>query len=203
MSIYFEILILTIFFSLLINLIFIFNKTVYTLVTSVFIFLFVCGFILYLDFEFLAIAFAMIYVGGIAVMFLFLILIIDVKVENTKNLFFTNSSFFSLVFLTSFFSFIISFLVLYIYDPYSFNNILLFETFQSSFFNTSLSKIFFDQSVISCFYYICDFNFSDIFILGVYFYKYNSILLLFIALYLFIATIVAIFLCTSIFETNF
>src|SRR5579862_7429586 len=48
--------------------------------------LFACASLLYCGFEFLALSFSMIYIGGIAVMFLFLILVIDVKVDNTRKI---------------------------------------------------------------------------------------------------------------------
>lgn len=186
--------------SFIVNIIFIFNKTVYTLVTSVLVFLFVSIFLLFLDLEFLALSFAMIYIGGIAVMFLFLILIVDVKVENTKNIFFTNNYYFTAVVFTVFFSFFISVIYISFFDPFSFNSIYFQDIIKNDDFLLS-NSINFNFDILN-YYYICDFDFSDLFILGVYFFKFYSINILLIGAYLFIATTIAISLSTSVFELN-
>jgi NADH:ubiquinone oxidoreductase subunit 6 (subunit J) len=153
---------------------------------------------LFLDLEFLALAFAMVYIGGIAVMFLFLILIIDVKIENTKNLIYTNSKFLLITIITIVCSFIVSYIYLIFFDPFIFNNVDFQEVLVKNLYIVS-NSIYFDFDILN-YYYICDFDFSDLFILGVYLFKSYSILLLLIAVFLFIATIVSILLCTSIFE---
>ena len=61
--------------------------------------------------------------------------------------------------------------------------------------------IFFDFDILN-FYYIQDFKFSDLFILGFYLFRFCSFNVLLIAIYLFIATIIAILLSSNIFETN-
>jgi len=142
----------------------------------------------------------MIYIGGIAVMFLFLILIVDVKVENTKNIFFTNNYYFTAVALTVFFSFFVSTSYILFFDPFSFNSIYFQDIIEHNDFLASNSVKF--QFDILNYYYICDFDFSDLFILGVYFFKFYSINVLLIGLYLFIATTIAISLSTSVFEIN-
>lgn len=198
---YLKLFCLIIIFSFIINLIFIFNKTVYTLITSVLVFLFVSIFLLFLDLEFLALSFSMIYIGGIAVMFLFLILIVDVKVENTKNIFFTNHKYLLFVVLTVFFSFFFSIIYIEFFDPFIFNTIY----FQDIIIHDDYMRnngIFFDFDILN-FYYIQDFKFSDLFILGFYLFRFCSFNVLLIAIYLFIATIVAILLSSNIFETNF
>jgi len=197
---YLKLFCLLIILSIIINIIFIFNKTIYTLVTSVLVFLFVSIFLLFLDLEFLALSFAMIYIGGIAVMFLFLILIVDVKVENTKKIFFTNNNYFILVCLTLFFSFSFSCVYLLFFDPYLFNTIEFQNIVLSNNFIIS-NAIYFDFDILN-YYYIQDFDFSDLFILGVYFFRFCSFNILIIGFYLFISTIIAIFLCTSVFEIN-
>ncbi len=197
---YLKLFCLIIIFSFIVNIIFIFNKTIYTLVTSVLVFLFVSIFLLFLDLEFLALSFSMIYVGGIAVMFLFLILIVDVKVENTKNIFFTNHNYLVLTVLTVCFSFFFSCLYIEIFDPFIFNTIYFQDIIVNNDFIQS-NSIYFDFDILN-FYYICDFNFSDLFILGVYLFRFCSFNILLIAIYLFIATIIAILLSLNIFEIN-
>ena len=71
--------------SLLINNFFIYNKTSYLLIFSIFIFNSISILFFVLELEFIAITFSMIYVGGIAVMFLFLILVVDVNIENVEG----------------------------------------------------------------------------------------------------------------------
>src|ERR1051325_7031624 len=72
-------------------LIFIFNrifglsKTPYILVLSIFLFILVGVFLFFLELEFVATAFIIIYLGGIAVIFLFLIIVLDAKIENIVN----------------------------------------------------------------------------------------------------------------------
>src|SRR5271163_4958476 len=71
--------------SYLINYIFLLNRTSFLLISSIFIFL-SCSIIFFiLELEFLAIAFSIVYVGGIAIMFLFLILTVDVRIENAEG----------------------------------------------------------------------------------------------------------------------
>jgi hypothetical protein len=150
--------------------------------------------------EFLALSFAMIYIGGIAVMFLFLILIVDVKVENTKKIFFTNNNYFILSCLTVILSFFFSCVYLFFFDPFLFNTVEFQDIILSDDFIIS-NSIYFEFDILN-YYYIQDFDFSDLFILGVYFFRFCSFNILLIAFYLFISTIIAIFLCTSVFEIN-
>lgn len=199
---YLKLFCLIIIFSFIINIIFIFNKTIYTLIASVLVFLFVSIFLLFLDLEFLALSFSMIYIGGIAVMFLFLILIVDVKVENTKNIFFTNHNYLLLVGLTLFFSFFFSFIYIEFFNPFIFNDIFFQgAVLRNDFSILSNYSIYFDFG-ISTFYYVSDFNFSDLFILGFYLFRFCSFNILLVAIYLFIATIIAILLSANIFEIN-
>lgn len=198
---YLKLVCLIIIFSFIINIIFIFNKTIYTLITSVLVFLFVSIFLLFLDLEFIALSFSMIYIGGIAVMFLFLILIVDVKVENTKNIFFTNHNYLLLVGLTVFFSFFFSFVYIEFFDPFIFNDIFFQNAVLINNFFMRTNVIYFDFDVLT-FYYVSDINFSDLFILGFYLFRFCSFNILLIAIYLFIATIIAILLSANIFETN-
>jgi NADH-quinone oxidoreductase subunit J len=111
--------------------VFYFNKTIYTLLTSLFAFLFVSGYLLYISFEFLALAFVMTYIGGIAVMFLFLVLVVDVKDENVKTLFFSNYNYFEVVGLTSVSSLFFTFLFITIYNPFIFNDTIFQDLFST------------------------------------------------------------------------
>lgn len=79
-------LILLFILTYLLNNIFLFNRTIYTLLCAVVVFIFVSFYIIYLGFEFLGLSFFITYVGGIAVMFLFLIVVSDAKHENSKEL---------------------------------------------------------------------------------------------------------------------
>jgi NADH:ubiquinone oxidoreductase subunit 6 (subunit J) len=55
------------------------------LISSIFVFLSCSILFFILELEFLAIAFCIVYVGGITVMFLFLILTVDVGIENAEG----------------------------------------------------------------------------------------------------------------------
>ncbi len=101
----------------LINSLFRFNRTVFILLSSVLVFLFVSFFIVFLGFEFLGLIFATVYVGGIVVMFLFLILIVDVRVENTQKLIFKNKDFFFTLFFSIVFTLFFSVFFMYNYCP--------------------------------------------------------------------------------------
>jgi NADH:ubiquinone oxidoreductase subunit 6 (subunit J) len=195
---YLKLLIIIIIISIFINLIFIFNKTAYTLISSVLVFLFVSCFFLFLELEFIAIAFAIVYIGGIAVMFLFLILVIDVRIENTKNLFFTNNNYFIIVSLTIFLSFLFSILYIQYYDPFVFNSFdFSYHAYNNLFLKNNgiyYDKLYFINNMNS--------NFIDIYILGFYLLKFHSLLIILIGFYLFVATIVSIVLCTIIFKYN-
>ena len=80
-----NIIIISFLIAFLINNFFIYNKTSYLLIFSIFIFNSISVLFFILELEFIAITFSMIYVGGIAVMFLFLILVVDVNIENVEG----------------------------------------------------------------------------------------------------------------------
>jgi hypothetical protein len=80
-----------------------------------------------LEFEFLGLIFGIIYVGGIAVMFLFLILTVDVRVENNTKVFVINVySLCQKISLSVVFSTFFSFLFLKFCNPSLFYNIDFF-----------------------------------------------------------------------------
>src|ERR1700758_1578311 len=85
LNIIITIIIISFLIAFLINNFFIYNKTSYLLIFSIFIFNSISILFFILELEFIAITFSMIYVGGIAVMFLFLILVVDVNIENVEG----------------------------------------------------------------------------------------------------------------------
>ena len=69
----------------ILNNVFLYHKTSYLLITSIFVFVGISFLFFYLELEFLAITFSMVYVGGIVVMFLFLIMTVDVNIQNVEG----------------------------------------------------------------------------------------------------------------------
>jgi hypothetical protein len=67
--------------------------------------------------------FGTVYVGGIAVMFLFLILTVDVRVENNEKIFVWKQMALSKIIFSAFFSVLFSFAFLYFCDPMMFASI--------------------------------------------------------------------------------
>jgi NADH:ubiquinone oxidoreductase subunit 6 (subunit J) len=61
------------------------DKTAYLLVLSIFIFLLAGALLFFLELEFLAVSFVMVYVGGIAIIFIFLIIVLEARLENTVS----------------------------------------------------------------------------------------------------------------------
>jgi len=57
------------------------SKTAHLLVLSIFLFLIVGVFLFFLELEFLATAFVLVYIGGIAVIFIFLVIVLESKLE--------------------------------------------------------------------------------------------------------------------------
>ena len=105
--------------SYLINYIFLLNRTSFLLISSIFIFL-SCSIIFFiLELEFLAIAFSIVYVGGIAIMFLFLILTVDVRIENAEGRLLVPDIRISILIASFIFYFL--WLLLSSYDPAIFN----------------------------------------------------------------------------------
>ena len=213
------ILFLSIIMSFLINSIFRFNRTVFILLSSVLVFLFVSFFIVFLGFEFLGLIFATVYVGGIVVMFLFLILIVDVRVENTQKLIFKSKDFFFTLFFSVFFTLFFSVFFMYSYCPtvantfhfYKFfNDSLIFPQvalqYEENFYHDQYEispelieyKFFSLESVLdNLFDYT---SFDEIEMLGIIFPEQHGLLLCLVGLFLLIATIVAVILCLNIFN---
>src|ERR1700722_3990359 len=109
--------------AFLINEIFIHNKIFYLLIFSIFIFNSISILFFALELEFIAITFSMIYVGGIAVMFLFLIMVVDVNLENSVDLKIRKTSLFFYFFI-SFLSIFIVFMLMLNFDVCIFNSLV-------------------------------------------------------------------------------
>lgn len=118
-----KLIILNIVLVFFINIIFCFNRTVYVLLTSLLLFLLTSFIFIFFEFEFLGLIFGTVYVGGIAVMFLFLILTVDVRVENNEKIFIWKQMILSKVIFSVVFSVIFSFAFLYFCDPMLFASV--------------------------------------------------------------------------------
>jgi NADH:ubiquinone oxidoreductase subunit 6 (subunit J) len=87
------------------------------------LFLFTSFIFIFFEFEFLGLIFATVYVGGIAVMFLFLILTVDVRVENNEKVFIWKQMVLSKLIFSIVLSIIFSFAFLYFCDPLMFASV--------------------------------------------------------------------------------
>lgn len=158
-------------------------------------------------------------------MFLFLILIVDVRVENTQKTVFNNNDFFFTFLFSIIFTFFFSLFFYLSYCPLlandtsfylffnkaeicrsdlSFINFYKFN-FQIDFDNTLLLK---EEFKVRQFYsddFVLDsilngFSFDEINILGVTLFEQHGLLLCLIGLFLLVATVVAVILCLNIFN---
>lgn len=221
--------ILSFLFALLLNRILSLSKTPYILVLSIFLFLVVGIFLFFLELEFIATAFIIIYVGGIAIIFIFLIIVLDSRSENMVNYAISfewvkNSVIVSLL-VTFFYK-----IILFYYSPLMFNSILfkqmqistLYPFKAVSFYLSCLSSDLFqiinqpggllryklklyyksismyDTWFDTAFYWFSDFQ--DLFILGSVAFKNFSVEITMVAVFLFLATIVAISMSSTIFK---
>jgi|SRR5579872_557109 len=112
--------------TFLINKAFIYNKTSYLLMFSIFIFNSITVLFFILELEFIAITFSMIYVGGIAVMFLFLIMVVDVNVENAEGSIIRTRTLVPCFFI-AFSSVFITFILMNNFDVHLFNSLEFVE----------------------------------------------------------------------------
>src|SRR5271155_5741213 len=124
------VIIINILIAFYMNKVFLYNKTSYLLIGSIFLFMFVSIIFFTLELEFLAITFSMIYVGGIAVMFLFLILVVDVNIENVEGtklveLKFVNCLIISLI------SIVLTFVLYINFDIFLFNEVEIYFAIDS------------------------------------------------------------------------
>jgi len=190
--------IITFFFAKYINWIFLSNRTAFIIINSTFAFLGVCMYFIFVELEFLAIAFAMVYIGGIAVMFLFLILAVEVNLENVtrhqqQDI---NFLFYLIIFclstgIYSFYFNVFSFLI-------TFNDVITIIISSSGLINIEGLNNFFISSP-SPMLDLPAYNMSDIEAIN-QFFKHKPLLLVVISTYLMIATFITLILCSNTFE---
>lgn len=211
-------LILILILTYLLNKIFLFNRTIYTLLYAVIVFISISCYFIYLGFEFLGLSFFITYVGGIAVMFLFLIVVSDVKHENSKEIkkFMSKKDLyivFLIFFCVIFFS--LGFLLAYdfaLFNDYEFKVFVLndfsrehieklFRWYWRSFDNEYDFKVFYINKITDLFngvgnitfynWYNSHIFYSDIFILGSFIYKEHYLFVIVISFFLFVAIVLA------------
>ena len=122
----FEIFFLTL-ILLFILYIFCLTKTAYILFFSILVFIVSFIYILYLELEFIGLVFIITYIGGIAVMFLFLVLVLNTKQES-KQL--KIADIINIIFLWIFIAVIVlclSVILSFIYDPFLFDDFLFYK----------------------------------------------------------------------------
>jgi NADH:ubiquinone oxidoreductase subunit 6 (subunit J) len=179
------------------------SKTIYIMLFSILPVIMLSLFLLLNGFEFFSISIVTIYVGGIAVMFLFLILVIDMRSEEMGleiNQFqILWNIFFIILFVIIFYT-----VIIYFYNPLYFNGedfeLKVFKMEEISAWGDSIEmeRIEFveaDELVLSIFD-----TFSDIYIIGFLMFKYFSIYVIAVGFFLLAATILAIMLCANIFR---
>jgi NADH:ubiquinone oxidoreductase subunit 6 (subunit J) len=192
-----NIIIISFLIAFLINNFFIYNKTSYLLIFSIFIFNSISILFFILELEFIAITFSMIYVGGIAVMFLFLILVVDVNIENVEG-----SKIITLKLLPCFIIALVTIVTVQLlvinFDAFTFNTLDFIE------FSSDLINFNFYINLDEIFIYnqLGIFNAIDLWILSISLFKSFSILIILVAIYLFVAIIVSLIFCSNVFEKN-
>ena len=171
---------------------FYFSKTIYIMLYSVIMFFFSFMFLIYIEFEFFAISILTIYIGGIAVMFLFLIMVIDLSDEAYLM---TNDSNFLINFILILgFSLVTYYFFIAYYDPLFFRSNVSIDMVGSyryllNFFPThgNVRIKFLIRDLVMIFI-----NFNDLDILGFYLYVYFGPYIVAVGLFLLVATVVAI-----------
>jgi len=194
--------------AILVNCLFCFNRTSYILLHSIMLFLFSAAYMVYLEFEFLGLIFATIYVGGIAVMFLFLILVVDVRVENSRKLLFWDRKLLFRIFLTISLATFFSYVFLLLVEPTLFFNIDFFINCNSQLirWDLELTKYVpnnyakFGTTFIRKYFVDAVDNVDDIYVLGVLLFTDHPVLLVIAGLFLLIVTIVSVILCMNIYN---
>jgi NADH:ubiquinone oxidoreductase subunit 6 (subunit J) len=177
---------------------FVYNKTSYLLIFSIFAFNSISVLFFVLELEFIAITFSMIYVGGIAVMFLFLIMLVDVNLENSEGSKIKELSNIP-YFLIPVLSISIVYILLLNFDVYLFNSLDFIEASNDLIalnFSINVGDTFFLQQQLLAI------NSIDIWILSVVLFKSFYLLVILIAMYLFVAIIVSLIFCSNVFEKN-
>ena len=186
------------------NKIFLYNKTSYLLIGSIFLFMFASIIFFTLELEFLAITFSMIYVGGIAVMFLFLILVVDVNIENVEGTKLVDLKFVDCL-IISLISIILTFILYINFDIFLFNEVEIF--FIDNVFEYNNSNYLYNEFLETLYdlYFIQNYplnlvNFLDLWILSFILFKSFYVVLMLMAYYLFVAIVVSLIFCSNTFE---
>lgn len=201
------------------------NKTSFILLSGLLVFLLSFCYIIFLGFEFLALSFIITYMGGIIVMFLFLVMVIEVSSENTKEL--KSSWSLNYIYMVIFGIFCVIFIsevLLFNYDFYSYNNIGFYRFINDNFYCgdgfanyeglvytdlkvwnwVNYSRDYFlyvantawSTQIFSEFSYLNN-NFGDIYALGLFLYsKYSFLLMLIMSLLLLISVILSTSICS-------
>lgn len=139
-------------------------------------------FFIFFGSEFLMFAYLMIYIGAIIVMFLFVVMVINVKTENSKG--FLVDDFF----LSSFLNFV---LVSFLYFFCSNNFIYVNQIFKLNFELNTLPS---ETSISTCNKYLYA---SDISIFGEYTFTHCSFVFIIASLVLLVSMIISISLCIT------
>lgn len=177
------------------------TKTVYVMLYSVLVLLFVFMQLITIEFEFFAISVLTVYVGGIAVMFLFLIITVDLK-EEAKPSFRRNLTFWPYFFLALFVVFVVYWYLALSYDPKFFDPLSIINDIRAGKHCpvdqlTHIDNVD-DRLTAQTYHYTYYFmDFTDINILGWYCYRVLSPYVVAVGLFLFIATLTAVMLCTN------
>jgi NADH:ubiquinone oxidoreductase subunit 6 (subunit J) len=159
----------------LISLIFVFNRTIYSILALICCYFFVVCIILFLNLEFTALISIIVYLGGISIMFLFLILSVDIKEENALV-----SFNFSNFYISTFYSFIFSY----------FSYLLIIRNYKFSKWSWS----FFEDNFL-----LLNIN-NEIFFFSYEVFIKNIYFLPLIGFFLFVITICSMILAINIFE---
>jgi hypothetical protein len=126
--------------------------------------------------EFFGLVFLIILMGGISVMFLFILLIVDVRAENNKKNFYFHYSFFISLFFSVSFTGLLVYFYLFVFSP------------------RLRMDVFFDIIAFN--------NINEIFIISFLLLAEHYALLLLVGFLLFLATITALILAVNVFEKN-
>jgi NADH:ubiquinone oxidoreductase subunit 6 (subunit J) len=153
------------------------------------------AYLIFLNFEFIALSLLLLYIGGILVMFIFLILAINDYEEGSKISTPSLSTQVNIIIMVV--AFLLLYFLTYLYNPLLVNlENLQFFIFLSNEYSlvdvAFIDQLYFSNTKLRV-YIICDlFNFSDVFILGyVFFAEYPSYVVV-LSILLLVATVAAL-----------
>jgi hypothetical protein len=193
----FELFLFVFIFCKIINFIFSTHRTMTIIINSILILLFTGSSFLFLELEFLGIAFLIVYVASILIILLFSILVIDFNVENRQK--------FSIKILTNFQILSIFLFAIFFY-------LILFNIIELSIFNiftvcdfltwinsdlTSLSFMQFFVGRSSLFHNSQLFNFFEFEALSISLFEYEQMSLFLIAFYMSLSIFVSLIICSD------